>query len=185
MRIDQGAVASNTLPDYGKFGSWNDGCLYMGANGFSGTTGSYTGAIFASFSKSDMYNGLPLTGAVGFGAGAAFAFSLFPADLLGSQPAQLPPAGRTAFFVTNSSTTAFQVRTFTPGANCGSGGTMSAATTVSHASGPAAGSGVVPQPNDTTHKLDSLSDRLMQKVQYRKVGSAIPLGCPYYSTLER
>jgi len=32
------------------------------------------------------------------------------------------------------------------------------------------GSNIVPQPN-TTNTLDSLGDRLMQKVQYRKVGS--------------
>ena len=34
VRIDQGAVTPGTLPDYGKFGHWNDGCLYMGANAF-------------------------------------------------------------------------------------------------------------------------------------------------------
>src|SRR4051812_21141481 len=56
VRMDQGAVPNNTLPDYGKFGSWNDGCLYMGANGFSGSTGTYAGTIFASFNKSNMYS---------------------------------------------------------------------------------------------------------------------------------
>src|SRR5205085_799862 len=144
VRIDQGLVPNNTLPDYGKFGSWNDGCLYMGANGFSGATGTYAGNIFASFSKNNMYNGQALTSSVGFTAGGGS--SLFPADLLGKQPGQLPAAGTPAYFVRNSSTTAFQVRTFIPGANCGAGGTMSAATTVTHASGPSPGTTVVPQP---------------------------------------
>jgi S-layer family protein len=169
VQMDQAPVPSNTLPDYGKFGNWNDGCLYMGANGFSGSTGSFVGNIFASFRKSDMESGLPLTASIGF---SNLGSSLFPSNLLGKQAGQLPPAGTPNYFVRNSSTTGFQVRTFTPGANCGGGGTMSAATTVSHASGTTAGQNVVPQPNDTTHALDSLSDRIMQKVQYRKVGTA-------------
>lgn len=167
VRMDSSPVPTNTLPDYGKFGNWNDGCLYMGANGFSGSTGGFVGTIFASFNKNDMENGFALTSSIGF---SNLGSSLFPSNLLGKQASQLPPAGTPNYFVRNSSTTAFQVRRFTPGPNCGGGGTMSAATTVSHASGPTAGS--IPQPNDSTHALDSLSDRIMQKVQYRKVGAA-------------
>ena len=49
---------------------------------------------------------------------------------------------------------------------------MSAATTVSHVSGPPPNN--APQPNDPglLHNLDSLGTRIMQKVQYRKVGGA-------------
>jgi len=86
VRIDQGAVPEGTLPDYGKFGHWNDGCLYMGANAF----GAASGSIFASFSKNDMYNGLPLTGAVGIINSSSH---LFPTNLLGTQPGQMPPPG--------------------------------------------------------------------------------------------
>jgi hypothetical protein len=64
------------------------------------------------------------------------------------------------------------VRRFTAGANCGGGGTMSAQTVVSHASGAAPGQNIVPQPNDTTHALDSLGDRIMQRVRYRRIGAA-------------
>ena len=165
VQIDQGAVPAGTLPDYGKFGHWNDGCLYMGANAF----GAFNGNIFASFSKSDMYNGLPLTGAVGVGN---FGSSLFPTNLLGTQPGQMPPPGTPNYFVRNASTTTYEVRTFTPGPNCGAGGTLSAATTVSHISGPPPSN--APQPNDPggLHNLDSLGSRIMQKVQYRKVGNA-------------
>jgi hypothetical protein len=117
-----------------------------------------------------MYNGLPLTGAVGFST--AFGSSLFPTNLLGTQPDQMPPPGTPNYFVRNATTTTYQVRTFTPGVNCGEGGTMSAATTVSHVSGPPPNN--APQPNDpgSLHQLDSLGSRIMQKVQYRKVGSA-------------
>jgi hypothetical protein len=165
VRIDQGAVPAGTLPDYGKFGHWNDGCLYMGANAF----GAASGSIFASFSLNDMENGLPLTGAVGI---ANLGSSLFPTNLLGTQPGQLPPPGTPNYFVRNASTTTYEVRTFTPGPNCGAGGTMSAATVVSHVSAPPPNN--APQPNDpgSLHNLDSLGTRIMQKVQYRKVGSA-------------
>ena len=168
VRIDQGGVPGGTLPDYGKFGHWNDGCLYMGANA-SDINGAGSGNIFASFSLNDMENGLPLTGAVGI---ANLGSSLFPTNLLGTQPGQMPPPGTPNYFVRNATTTTYQVRTFTPGQNCGAGGTMSAATTVSHVSGP--GPNNVPQPNDpgSLHQLDSLGSRIMQKVQYRKVGSA-------------
>ena len=165
VRIDQGAVPEGTLPDYGKFGHWNDGCLYMGANAF----GAASGSIFASFSKNDMYNGLPLTGAVGIINSSSH---LFPTNLLGTQPGQMPPPGTPNYFVRNATTTTYEVRTFTPGSNCGAGGTMSAATTVSHVSGPPPNN--APQPNDPglLHNLDSLGTRIMQKVQYRKIGGA-------------
>ena len=81
--------------------------------------------------------------------------------------------GRRAFFV-NESTTAFNfdVRKLTPGPNCGGGGTLSAATFVPQTvyTGTAFGTSV-PQPN-TANLLDNLADRIMQKVQYRKVGAA-------------
>ena len=83
----------------------------------------------------------------------------------------VPPAGTPNYYVSESQTAfAFEVRKFTAGTNCGGGGTLSAATNVSQTSYTVPGSNIVPQPN-TTNTLDSLGDRLMQKVQYRKVGS--------------
>ncbi len=171
VRVDTGGTGLppvGTLDDYPKFGSWNDGCLYMGANAFN-SSGFSSGAIFGSFNKSDMYDGLTLRG--GLGISSSIGTSLFPANLLGRAPNQMPPAGTLDYFVRNSSTTAFQVRKFTPGANCGGGGLMGAATTVSHSSSGNVGSNIVPQPNTTT-TLDSLGSRIMQKVQYRKIDNA-------------
>ena len=180
IQVDTGGTGkppSNTLNDYPKFGLWNDGCLYMGANGFNMSTSSYAGAIFASFSTTDMYAGSALTSSIGwlaYSSSSTKEFALFPADLLGSSAAALPPAGTPAYFVAESSTGfKFNVRKFTPGPNCGAGGTMSARTAVSQASYPSNSttSDFVPQ-KGTSNVLDSLEDRLMQRVQYRKVGSA-------------
>lgn len=174
VRMDTGASGgppAGTLNDYPKFGLWNDGCLYMGANGFSGTT--YTGSIFASFSTTDMYAGNALTSSIGFLSSASGnEFSLFPADLLGSSAGSLPLAGTSEYFVAESQTAyAFDVRKFTPGANCGGGGTLSVATAVNQTSYQYNGGHYIPQPG-TTNLLDSLEDRVMQRVQYRKIGSA-------------
>src|SRR5262249_41224813 len=57
------------LPDCPKFGIWNDGCLYMGANGYSGP---FNGAVFASFNTDDLYNGRALRSGLGRIANTAF-----------------------------------------------------------------------------------------------------------------
>ena len=59
VRLDQGQVPANTLDDYPKLAVWNDGCLYLGANGF--TNSSYSGQIFFSINRSQMYTELPRT----------------------------------------------------------------------------------------------------------------------------
>jgi Domain of unknown function (DUF4214) len=169
IRTDTGLSGQpplNTFPDYPKFGVWTD-CLYYAANGFS-STGSYTGGLFGSFSRVDMYSGAALTGSLGFSASTSDFFTMMPSNL--SAPANgLPPAGRLNFFVQESLTAFnFRVRTFTPGTNCGGTGTLSAVTTVSQTSYTPGGTDVT-QPN-TANLLDSLSDRIMQKNQYRNVG---------------
>jgi hypothetical protein len=187
VHMDTGAVGAppvGTLNDYPKFGVWTD-CLYMGANGFNATTSAYAGAVFAAFNRTTLYAGQALTStnsSLGFLSGSSAPFSLFPANLLGTGSGSLPPAGTPEYFVAESgSAFAWEVRKFVQGANtCGSGSTLSAATNVNHASfgypGTEDGSGgvntdIVAQKN-TTNKLDSLEDRVMQRVQYRKIGSA-------------
>ena len=176
IRIDTGVAGQppvGTLNDYGKFGIWTD-CLYYAANGFSGTTGAYTGGVLGSFSRSDMYAGLPLTGALGFAASTSDFFTMLPSNISGPAGA-LPPAGTPNYYVQESLTAFnFRVRTFTAGTNCGGGGVLSGATTVSQTSYTIPGSNIVPQPAPatSTNNLDSLGDRLMQKNQYRRVGSA-------------
>ena len=179
VRMDAGNVPANTLADYPKFGIWGDGCLYMGANGFSMSSGNYAGAIFASFNTANMYAGATLTSSVGFLSDTSV-FGMFPANALGATAASMPASGTPEYFVYESATAfALNVRKFTKGANCGAGGVLGAATAVNQASygypvifqGGQYVSEMVQQ-SGTTNRLDSLGDRIMQKVQYRKVGSA-------------
>jgi hypothetical protein len=176
VRTDTGAAGQpplNTLNDYPKFGTWSD-CLYYSANGFLFPSGSFNGVEFGSFSRSDMYAGNPLTGALGFIATTNDPFTMIPSNL--AAPAgSLPPTGTPDYYVSESNVAfAFEVRKFTAGSNCGSGGSLSAATNVSQNSYTGSGGNVVSQPPPATssNTLDSLFDRLMQKVQYRKVGTA-------------
>ncbi len=181
IQIDTNAAGgppSDMLNDYPKFGLWNDGCLYMGANGFQYPLGNYGGAIFASFNTANLYAGTGLTSSIGYltyTSGNAYPFSMIPADLLGSSPGSLPPSGTPEYFVAESQTAfAFNVRKFTPGTNCGAGGTLGAATVVNQTSYVynTTTTDFVPQKGTSTVLLDSLEDRLMQRVQYRRIGSA-------------
>ncbi len=96
---------------------------------------------------------------------------MIPSNLSGKSATALP-ANTPNYFVSESTTAFdFEVRKFTAGASCGGGGTLSTAANVSQTSYTTPGAPIVPQPG-TTDLLDSLSDRLMQKVQYRKVGAA-------------
>src|SRR5882672_3149848 len=104
VRADTGTAGQpplNTFPDYPKFGVWTD-CLYYAANGFN-SAGSYTGGLFGSFSRVDMYSGAALTASLGFSASGSDFFTMIPSHL--SAPANgLPPAGRLNFFVQESLT---------------------------------------------------------------------------------
>ena len=85
----------------------------------------------------------------------------------------MPPAGTPNYFVQESLTAFnFRVRKFTPGTNC-SAGTLGAPVTVSQTSYAVPNQDIVPQPSPATgsNLLNSLGDRMMQKVQYRKVGA--------------
>jgi uncharacterized repeat protein (TIGR01451 family) len=156
------------LNDYAKFGIWTD-CLYMSANEFTGA-GAFAGTLFASFSRADMYAGLPLTASIGFITNTTNPFSMLPSHL-GGQAGASVPAGTPNYFVSESQTAfAFEVRKFTAGPNCGAGGTLSSAVSVSQTSYNLWADPFVPQPG-TTIKLDAVGDRLMQKAQYRKIGA--------------
>jgi len=175
VRIDTGGVPADIIGDYPKFGLWNDGCLYMGANAFDTTSipPSFVGAIFASFSKANMYAGAALTSSIGFIDNSSDPFAMFPANLLGTSAASMPPSGRPEFFVSESRTAfSFEVRKFTPGFNCGAGGLLSSPTGVNQQTYSVPDGVPQPTPATSSNDLDSLGDRLMQRVNYRKIGSA-------------
>ncbi|MFI5397141.1 MAG: hypothetical protein ACHQ9S_16510 [Candidatus Binatia bacterium] len=174
LRMDPGGAGKpsiSTMNDYPKFGLWPD-CLYMAANGFREPGDTFVGVEYASFSRGDLESGAALTWSLGVVNNATDPFTMIPSNLLGSSPGTLPPPGTLNYFVSESQTTsAFEVRTFAPGGNCGAGGTLSSATNVSQTTYLGTPGMNVPQPN-TTNRIDAIDDRLMQKVQYRKVGSA-------------
>ena len=172
LRTDAGGnqPPPGTLSDYPKLGNWNDDCLYMSANEFQFPGGKYLGTLFASMNKSDMYNGQPLTSSIGFISDASGGFTLIPSNISGAMaPESLPSAGTPNYFVSQARDTySYDVRKFTPGTSpkiCGGGGSMSAAVKVAQAvwDGP----DEISQPN--ANPLGSVGERLMQKVQYRKV----------------
>jgi len=168
VQLDQGQVPANTLDDYPKLAVWNDGCLYLGANGF--TNSSYSGQIFFSINRSQMYSGVTANDSLGFLAGSAN-FALFPATMMGNG-ASLPSPSTAAYYVQESETDyAFNVRTWSADA-CDTGGHISAAVVVPQDSYDVPDDYIVPQPPPgQNNPVDSLGDRLMQWVQYRKIGS--------------
>jgi hypothetical protein len=177
VKMDTGAAGqppAATLADYPKFGNWNDGCLYMAANGFGSNGAAFSGVVFASFNKADMESGAVLRGSLGFTLTQNI-FTMIPSNISGAKTSpSLPTAGTPNYFVSESTSIfALEVRKFTPGANC-TGGTLGAATIINQATYGTSLGKVVPQPPPATasHNLDTLDDRLMQKVQYRRVGAA-------------
>ncbi|MFO1413374.1 MAG: VCBS repeat-containing protein [Burkholderiales bacterium] len=173
VRMDPGGTGApplNTLNDYGKFGLWHD-CMYMSANGFLNAA-SFNGVIFATFSRSDMYSGVPLTSSIGFlPYPTNSVFGMLPSNNNGAGANAVQPGTPNYFVMENFATNGFEVRKFTAGTNCGAGGSLGAPTTVSHTAITAQSGNIVPQPNTAT-KLDMIDERLMQKAQYRKVAGA-------------
>jgi Peptidase family C25 len=176
VKMDTGAAGQPpalTLADYPKFGNWNDGCLYMAANGFGANGAAFSGVVFASFNKADMESGAMLRGALGFTVTQNI-FTMIPSNISGAKSAaSLPVAGTPNYFVSESTSVfAYEVRKFTSGANC-QGGSLGAATIINQTAYGTSLGNVVPQPPPATasHNLDTLDDRLMQKVQYRRVGA--------------
>jgi hypothetical protein len=179
FRMDTGGTNQppvNTINDYPKFGIWTDGCLYYSANGFDASTRNYTGGEWGTFPLSDMYAGQSTVKmGLGYVASTIDYYTMVPSNISG--PAgNLPPSGRLNYYVQQSrdSSFTFKLRTVTPGPNCGGGGTLSAATLVAQSNYNIPAGNIVPQPSPATssNNLDSLGDRIMQKVQYRRVGGA-------------
>ncbi len=170
VRMDAGGVGLPPLGDindYGKFGLWHD-CLYMAANAFTPSS-AYDGVMFASFSRNDLYSGAPLTFSLGYLPPSSNAFTLIPSNNQGKGANAAQP-GTSNYFVSESGVVEeFEIRKFDAGANCGVGGTLSAPTIVSQTQYAFQQGAIVAQPN-TSRKLDMIDDRIMQKVQYRKIG---------------
>jgi hypothetical protein len=170
LRTDPGGPGLppiGALNDYPKFGIWND-CLYMAANEFAFPGGIFAGTLFGTFNRADLYAGLPLDWSLGFINNPTGPFTMIPSNLSGRAASALPP-GTPNYYVSESTTEfAYEVRRFVPDTTCGGGGVLTSPVLVPQDAYdfnlPNA-----PQPG-TSNTLDTVGDRLMQKVQYRKVG---------------
>lgn len=173
VRMDPGGSGrppSGLLNDYPRLGLWND-CLYMSTNEFEAPNFNFAGVAFASFSRADMYAGQPLTSSIGYLDETANIFTMNPANLQGTDAGSMPPPGTPNYFVSQSLTNfAFEVRKFTPGPNCGAGGSLGNRVNVSQTSYSIPNGAVAAQPNTAT-RLDSIGDRLMQGAEYRRIGN--------------
>lgn len=170
------AFSSSRLPDYPKFGVWSssdtDGAsdYYLSANLFS--TSFYYGPLVCAFNGGDMQAGR--TARFACVQGTTSHFSLLPADVDGGTA---PAKGEPNYFVelgtgissTSGNTLKMQAfkATWTT-----TGGSLNAPSTITlsvPAYALACGNGgtCIPQPQTST-QLDSLGDRLMYRLAFRK-----------------
>lgn len=150
--------------DYPKAGVWPDG-YYVAYNIFNGGT-TFAGAKVCAFDRQQMLAGLPATQQC-FQLSTAYG-GLLPADLDGSTP----PAAGTPNFFANLSTNKlnlwkFSVNWATPASSTFTGPTAVPVTAFTAACN---GGTCIPQ-SGTGNKLDSLADRLMFRLAYRKFPS--------------
>ena len=180
FRMDPGGAnlpPVGVFADYPKFGIWPDGCLYMSANEFDDTqsTTPFVGTLAVSFNRNELEAGVasPHWGIV-YLSNPNDPFTMIPSNFLGGS-SSLPPAGTPNYFVSQGGAPPFswEVRKFTPASTCGGGGTLSGPTLVSELQfrNPPNDTNLIPQPGTKT-LIDSLDDRIMQKVQYRNINGA-------------
>ena len=169
-------LASTTrMNDYPKFGVWPDG-YYMSANDFDGATSAYAGTSVYAFERSQMLQGLPARMIRFEFAASAEPWAWMPADWDGLAA---PPTGAPNPFVYLQDDAwgfpadaleiwNFQVDWTTP---ANSTFTLAANLPVAPFTGDlcASSRNCIPQPGGTA--VDSISDRLMFRNQYRNFGS--------------
>jgi hypothetical protein len=158
------AYQFDSMPDYPKFGVWSDG-YYMSANRFASGSGQYLGTLAAVFDRTSMLSG-QTANMILFNNGTNTG-SLLPSDCDGI----LPPAGTPNYFMEaygSGGTNHLEVFKFhtdwvTPGNSTFTGPDLITVATYSQP-------GSAPQLG-TTQTLDMLSDRMMNRLQYRNFGA--------------
>jgi len=157
------------IPDYPKFGIWPDG-YYMSANAFSSGSLNYVGTINTAFDRSQMLTGAAATAITFIGSGGT-TYSFLPSDWNG---ATTPPAGDPNYFLQLHDNAfyggsdglniySFHVDYITPANSTFTGPGFIASSPYTTVNGiPQQGTGTV---------LDNLSDRAMNRLDYRNFGT--------------
>jgi hypothetical protein len=154
----------DNLNDYDKFGVWPD-AYYGSYNMFSASTGFF-GAKVCAYTRGAMLAGKTAS-SICFQRGKSD-FTLLPSDLDGHTA---PAAGEPNFFLELATSSAlnlfkFHVNFMTPAKSTFTGPTR--LTVPSFTEACAATGTCIPQPG-TTQRLDSLGDRMMFRLAYRKL----------------
>ncbi len=155
---------NSIMPDYPKFGVWPDG-YYMSVNQFTGATGPAA----CVWQRSKMLNGDPTAGFIYKNCSSANGI-MIPSDWDGSMT---PPAGESNYFSfisgANLKIWSFHTDWTTPANSTISETSSLTPATFSSYFCSASRGRCIPQPG-TSLKLESLSDRLMVRLQYRNFG---------------
>jgi hypothetical protein len=164
-RYNRYVFSFGVLNDYDKFGVWPD-AYYGSYNMFNGS--AFIGARVCAYSRGAMLAGTTAL-SICFQRGASD-FTLLPSDLDGQTA---PPAGEPNFFLELATSTAlnlfkFHVNFTSPANSTFTGPTM--LTVPSFTEACAATGTCIPQPG-TTQRLDSLGDRMMFRLAYRRFAS--------------
>jgi hypothetical protein len=155
------------LNDYPKVGVWSDG-YYITFNMFAwnGSSFSYQGGRTCALDRNNMITASNTPGAIQCFQNAAW-YSIVPADLDGTTA---PPAGAPNYQVSLGASNSLYLYKFKVNWTTPSLSTFSGPTSVTVASYGVPAFTAVPQPG-TTQLLDTLGDRLMNRLAYRNFGT--------------
>jgi hypothetical protein len=156
------------LNDYPKLGVWTDG-YYMSANMFDisggGASSSYQGTRVWALDRASMLTGGALNN-VYFDVSSSY-FTLLPSNLQG----QTPPPGSPNYFLASTGGTGLYLWKFDVDWAVPVNSTFTGPATITTAAQTTLCPGIrdcIPQ-SGTAQRLDAISPRLMQKLQYRTV----------------
>ncbi len=164
-----GFTYSYGIPDYPKFGVWPDG-YYMSVNAFSSGSLNYSGTANVAFERSQMLIGASAQSVTFTGSGST-TWSFLPSDWNG---ATTPPANSPNYFLQLHDNAfyggsdgvdifSFTVNWTTPASSSFTGPSFVGTSPYSTVNG-------IPQQGTGT-LLDNLSDRAMNRLDYRNFGS--------------
>ncbi|MBA3355245.1 MAG: hypothetical protein H0U18_04750, partial [Pyrinomonadaceae bacterium] len=175
------AYPVNKFNDYPKFGVWPDG-YYFTANQFNFAGTAFLGVGVGAFDREKVLKGDPTAGQIFFDLQTTFPFaaSMLPSDADGLVP---PPANAPnimSYFAANEFTDpegdalvffAFDANFANPGASTFTSQGFIPVAAFNPLTPPGADDIEQPAPALATAALDAIADRLMHRLQYRRIGN--------------